>query len=202
MPIEAGDALGRALLALARNAIGERFGRPPRPVEALPRLDERGAVFVTLSKDGALRGCIGSLEAWRPLREDVGANAVAAAFGDPRFPPLTAGEFAGCDGSDGGKDVGRVRIEVSLLGDAEPIESGGEDLDEATAIARLRPRIDGVILSHGGRRATFLPQVWDTLPEPERFMAQLKMKAGLPPDFWDERIRLARYEVRKWKETS
>jgi len=74
--------------------------------------------------------------------------------------------------------------------------------DEAAALARLRPRVDGVILSYGGRRATFLPQVWDALPDPERFMAQLKMKAGLPPDFWDERIRLARYEVRKWKETS
>lgn len=191
------DALGRALLALARNAIGERFGRPPRPVEALPQLDERGAVFVTLSKDGALRGCIGSLEAQRSLREDVGANAVAAAFGDPRFPPLSAEEF---EGSNGGE---RVRIEVSLLGAAEPIDAGdGKGTDEAAALARLRPRVDGVILSYGNRRATFLPQVWDALPDPVRFMAQLKMKAGLPPDFWDERIRLARYEVRKWKETS
>lgn len=191
------DALGRALLALARNAIGERFGRPPRPVEALPQLDERGAVFVTLSKDGALRGCIGSLEAQRSLREDVGANAVAAAFGDPRFPPLSAEEF---EGSNGGE---RVRIEVSLLGAAEPIDAGdGKGTDEAAALARLRPRVDGVILSYGNRRATFLPQVWDALLDPERFMAQLKMKAGLPPDFWDERIRLARYEVRKWKETS
>lgn len=191
------DALGRALLALARNAIGERFGRPPHPVEALPQLDERGAVFVTLSKDGALRGCIGSLEAQRSLREDVGANAVAAAFGDPRFPPLSAEEFEGTDGAE------RVRIEVSLLGAAEPIDAGdGKGIDEATALARLRPRVDGVILSYGGRRATFLPQVWDALPDPARFMAQLKMKAGLPPDFWDERIRLARYEVRKWKETS
>lgn len=191
------DALGRALLALARNAIGERFGQPPSPVEALPQLDERGAVFVTLSKDGVLRGCIGSLEAQRSLREDVGANAVAAAFGDPRFPPLSAEEF---EGSNGGE---RVRIEVSLLGAAEPIDAGdGKGTDEAAALARLRPRVDGVILSYGNRRATFLPQVWDALPDPERFMAQLKMKAGLPPDFWDERIRLARYEVRKWKETS
>ena len=194
------DALGRALLALARNAIGERFGRPPHPVEALPRLDERGAVFVTLSKDGALRGCIGSLEAQRSLREDVAANAVAAAFGDPRFPPLSAEEFEGTEGIDGAE---RVRIEVSLLGSAEPIDAaGGKGIDEAAALARLRPRVDGVILSHDGRRATFLPQVWETLPDPERFMAQLKIKAGLPPDFWDERIRLARYEVRKWKETS
>ncbi len=194
------DALGRALLALARNAIGERFGRPPRPVEALPQLDERGAVFVTLSKDGVLRGCIGSLEAQRSLREDVGANAVAAAFGDPRFPPLSAEEFEGIEGTDGAE---RVRIEVSLLGAAEPIDAGdGKGTDEAAALARLRPRVDGVILSYGNRRATFLPQVWDALPDPERFMAQLKMKAGLPPDFWDERIRLARYAVRKWKETS
>lgn len=185
--------LGRALLTLARNAIGERFAQPPRPLEDLPRLAEYGATFVTLSKNGALRGCIGSLEAQRPLREDIEANAVAAAFADPRFAPLTADEFQ------------HTHIEVSLLGTAESIDlpqGRGKAADEAAALARLRPGVDGVILSHDGRRATFLPQVWETLPDPARFLAQLKQKAGLPPDFWDERIQLARYEVQKWKETN
>jgi AMMECR1 domain-containing protein len=74
-------------------------------------------------------------------------------------------------------------------------------IDEADAIARLRPGIDGLILTHGHRRSTFLPQVWESLPDPRRFMAQLKLKAGLPADFWDEQITLSRYGVQKWKET-
>lgn len=179
------EQLGGTLLALARNAIGERFELPPRALPDLPELAERGASFVTLTRDGALRGCIGSLQAQRPLREDVRANAVAAAFSDPRFPPLARSEFDG------------VKVEVSLLGEAEFIDFA----DEAGALSRLRPHVDGVILFHGCRRATFLPQVWEMLPDPARFMAQLKIKAGLPPDLWDDKIMLARYEVRKWKET-
>jgi AmmeMemoRadiSam system protein A len=179
------DPLGRALLALARNAIGERFGLVPAPVEALPELATPGATFVTLTESGELRGCIGSLRAERPLGEDVQANAQAAAFADPRFPPLARHEF------------GHVRIEVSLLGEAEFMNFA----DEADALAQLRPHVDGVILFHGCRRATFLPQVWESLPDPARFLAQLKMKAGLSPALWDDRIMLARYEVRKWQET-
>lgn len=179
------EALGSALLTLARNAIGGRFGKPASPVADLPELAEPGASFVTLTQDGRLRGCIGSLEAYRPLAADVAGNAIAAAFQDPRFAPLDAGEFA------------PTRVEVSLLTPSEALVFS----DEADALAQLRPGIDGVILMRGQRRATFLPQVWDSLPEPRQFMAQLKLKAGLPADYWDGQMTLARYGVRKWKET-
>lgn len=181
------DALGHALLTIARNAIGEHFGYAAHPVVALPELAELarpGATFVTLTQAGVLRGCIGSLEAYRPLATDVAANAIAAAFRDPRFQPLAADEFT------------RTQVEVSLLAPAEPLAFA----DEVDALSRLRPNIDGLILTHGQRRATFLPQVWESLPEPRKFMAQLKLKAGLPADFWDEQITLARYGVQKWKE--
>lgn len=180
------EALGTALLRIARNAIAERLGLPAQPVgEALPELAAPGATFVTLKRNGQLRGCIGSLEAQRPLGIDVAENALAAAFRDHRFPPLGRDEFAGID------------VEVSLLTPAEPFPV----TNEADALSRLRPGIDGLILSYGRHRATFLPQVWESLPDPRQFMAQLKLKAGLPADFWHEQIVLARYGVRKWKET-
>lgn len=178
------DELGNGLLRLARNAIGERFGLAPQPVAEQPAWRQPGASFVTLTQGGELRGCIGSLEAWRPLAEDVAANARAAAFRDPRFEPLTAGELA------------HTRIEVSLLAPAEPLPCR----DEAEAMARLRPHIDGVILSAGRHRATFLPQVWEQLPAPAAFLAQLKRKAGLAADYWGSDLRLERYTVKKWQE--
>lgn len=179
------DPLGGALLTIARNAIGKRFSEEARALEPHPELAKPGATFVTLTQNGQLRGCIGSLEAYRPLAADVAENAVAAAFRDPRFPPLAS------------EDLARTRVEVSLLEASQPMDF----IDEADVIARLRPGIDGLILTHGHRRATFLPQVWESLPDPRRFMAQLKLKAGLPADFWDEQITLARYGVQKWKET-
>ncbi|MCM8594517.1 AmmeMemoRadiSam system protein A [Accumulibacter sp.] len=180
------EALGAALLRIARKAIAERLGLPAQPVgEALPEFAAPGATFVTLKRNGQLRGCIGSLEAHRPLGIDVAENALAAAFRDYRFPPLGRDEFAGID------------IEVSLLTPAEPFPV----TDEADALSRLHPGIDGLILTYGRHRATFLPQVWESLPDPRQFMAQLKLKAGLPADFWHEQIVLARYGVRKWKET-
>ena len=178
------DSLGKALLTSARNAIGERFGLAAQVVSPVRELGEPGATFVTLTQNGQLRGCIGSLEAHRPLATDVAENARAAAFRDPRFAPLGKDEFA------------RTRVEVSLLTPPEPFPVA----DEADALARLRPRIDGLILSYGRRRATFLPQVWESLPEAHQFIAQLKLKAGLPADFWHQQITLARYGVRKWKE--
>ena len=182
MPI---DPLGLSLLSIARNAIGKRFGEQSGAVAPHPELEKPGATSVTLTQNGQLRGCIGSLEAHRPLATDVAENAVAAAFRDPRFPPLASDELA------------RTQVEVSLLEASKPMDY----TDEADALARLRPGIDGLILTHGHRRATFLPQVWESLPDPRRFMAQLKLKAGLPADFWDEQITLARYGVQKWKET-
>ncbi len=182
MPI---DPLGLALLTLARNAIGKRFEQEAHVVLPHPALSKPGATFVTLTQNGQLRGCIGSLEAHRALAVDVTENAVAAAFRDTRFTPLSKEELS------------RTRVEVSLLEPAKTLDF----VDETDAIARLCPGIDGLILMHGGRRATFLPQVWESLPDPLKFMEQLKLKAGLPADFWDEKIALARYGVQKWKET-
>ena len=182
MPIE---PLGLALFIIARNAIVQRFGQPVRTVVPHPELSHPAATFVTLTQNRQLRGCIGSLEATRPLATDVAENAVAAAFRDARFTPLS------------GAETTLTRIEVSLLGPAEPIAFS----NEAEAIDRLCPGVDGLSLAHGGRRATFLPQVWESLPDPRQFLAELKRKAGLPADFRDKEITLSRYSVRKWKET-
>lgn len=178
------DALGEALLTLARDAINARFDGESRAVAKLSELAEPGASFVTLTQEGELRGCIGSLEAHRPLRLDVQENAVAAAFRDPRFPPLRREELA------------RTRVEVSLLTAPEPLVAASE----AEALAELRPGEDGVIFQVGPRRATFLPQVWESLPNGPAFLARLREKAGLPADFWSPEVRLFRYCVKKWKE--
>ena len=176
--------LGTTLLTLARNAIAARFGLPGAPADDLPELHQPGAVFVTLTQHDNLRGCIGSLEAWRPLRLDVHENALAAAFRDPRFEPLSLDELP------------ITRVEVSLLTRAEPMSF----TSEADALAQLRPEVDGVIFTAGNRRSTFLPQVWEQLPEPGLFMAHLKQKAGLPTDYWGPNVQLERYQVKKWKE--
>jgi len=178
------DDLGALLLIRARNAIAAEFGMAPRPEADHPALHQPGATFVTLTQHGDLRGCIGSLEAWRPLGEDVKANAKAAAFGDPRFLPLAPDELE------------RTRVEVSLLTPAVPLNFA----DEADAIRQMRPGIDGMIFECRSRRGTFLPQVWESLPEPRQFFAHLKQKAGFSPDFWSPDVRLYRYEVQKWKE--
>ena len=178
--------IGPLLLGRARAAIARELGYPTDPIPDTPVLSEPGASFVTVTRAGALRGCIGSLQARRSLREDVDSNAIAAAFRDPRFPPLSRDEFAD------------LRIEVSLLSDPQPMSFR----DEADALAQLRPGIDGVILSSGYRQATFLPQVWESLPEPRDFITQLKRKAGLRDDFWSPDVMLARYQVRKFKEVS
>jgi len=178
---------GKILLAIARAAIGSAFGRTLPPDTSAPWLTEAGATFITLTQNnGELRGCIGSLEAHRPLLEDVQANARAAAFRDPRFAPLTEDEFE------------RTRVEVSLLSPMQPLAFR----DEQDALAQLRPGVDGVLLEYGHHRGTFLPQVWEQLPRKEDFMTHLKHKAGLPPDFWAEGVKLSRYTVEKWKENA
>lgn len=176
--------LGNMLLAHARNAIAERFGRHGGATHRHAALDQPGASFVTLTRQGDLRGCIGSLEAHRPLGLDVRENALAAAFRDPRFAPLAVEEFE------------HTRVEVSLLTPAMAISFR----DEADFLAQLRPGVDGIVFQYGRHRSTFLPQVWESLPEPQQFMQQLKRKAGLPPNFWHEAVSIARYEVTKWKE--
>lgn len=175
---------GRTLLGLARAAIAQELGlegQMPPPSELSTH---HGAAFVTLELHGRLRGCIGSLVAHRPLHEDVRSNAIAAAFLDPRFPPLTREEFD------------QVMIEVSVLTPAEPLPFD----NEADALRKLTPYEDGLILEYGHHRATFLPQVWKQLPSPTEFLAHLKEKAGLPGDFWSDEIRLSRYRVRKYTE--
>ena len=176
---------GQTLLAIARGAIAKQLGAPSPPFNETEWLDEPGATFVTLTCAGALRGCIGSLVAERPLRTDVASNARAAAFSDPRFAPLSAHEYRA------------LEVEVSLLSSMQPFTMESE----THALTQLRPGIDGVLLEYGRRRGTFLPQVWEQLPEPRAFLAQLKQKAGLPADFWSEEIRLSRYTVTKWRES-
>ncbi|HXV08814.1 MAG TPA: AmmeMemoRadiSam system protein B [Burkholderiales bacterium] len=180
----AGDTPGDVLIPIARSAIGGIFGLAFRTREDPAFLHAHGACFVTLTRHGKLRGCIGTLQAHRKLLDDVKANAKAAAFLDPRFEPLTATEFKS------------TLVEISLLSVAEPIAFAGE----AEAIAQLRPNLDGIILEFGSNRGTFLPQVWEQIPDPREFLAHLKRKAGLAPDFWADDVRLARYTVSKWKE--
>jgi AmmeMemoRadiSam system protein A len=182
--MNANDDRGEILLAIARAAIARELGRESLSFEDAPWLQEPGATFVTLRQAGELRGCIGSLEARRPLVEDVKANAVSAAFRDPRFRPLELPEFDS------------TRVEVSLLSLLEPVESR----DEQRALAQLEPGLHGVTFEYGYHRSTFLPQVWDDLPDVHEFIAHLKQKAGLPPDFWDPDVKLARYTVSKWSE--
>lgn len=177
--------LGTSLLGIARATIADALGSAARADESAPRLHAPGASFVTLTQQGELRGCIGTLEAHRSLLADVKANALAAAFRDPRFEPLQHAEL----------DI--TEVEVSLLSAIQPIAFTGE----ADALAALRPGIDGVVLEYRHYRSTFLPQVWEQLPEPGMFLAQLKRKAGLPADFWAEDIRLSCYSVSKWRES-
>ena len=176
---------GQVLLAIARAAISAEFGLHQSVDESASWLHQPGAVFVTLTQDGRLRGCIGSLEAHQPLLADLRANARAAAFRDPRFRPLSAAE------------LGRTLIEVSLLSGAEPLRF----TSRSDAVAHLRPGVDGVILTWDGHRGTFLPQVWAQLPRPEDFLAHLLQKAGLAATFWSPDLRLWRYTVTKWKES-
>ena len=177
---------GLALLAIARAAIGHRLGvhaEAPR-TDIAPWLERPGASFVTLMLEGKLRGCIGSLAAVRRLGEDVAENAQAAALRDPRFAPLTLQEWRRC------------QVEVCVLSPAKPLRFG----DEAGILAQLRPGEDGVILEHEGCRATFLPQVWESLPDKRQFLEELMRKAGIPADTRLARCKLWRYRVIKWQQ--
>jgi AmmeMemoRadiSam system protein A len=182
---EAAAALGaeerRILLDLARSSIRHGLAdHRPQPVE--PRdypaaLREPRAAFVTLERDGQLRGCIGHLEACQTLVEDVAENAFSAAFRDPRFPPLRADELAD------------LEVHISVLSPPEPLPVESE----SDLLRRLRPGIDGLILEDDGHRGTFLPAVWESLPQPEQFLAHLKRKAGLPTEYWSDSVRVSRY---------
>ncbi|MBA3056852.1 MAG: AmmeMemoRadiSam system protein A [Gammaproteobacteria bacterium] len=184
-PHQGAISKGHTLLPIARASISTALGRPLQAQEHESWLQASGACFVTLSQHGQLRGCIGTLEARRSLLADVKANALAAAFSDPRFAPLAAVELA------------HTEIEVSLLSAMQAMEFE----NEAHALAQLQPGIDGVVFEYAHYRSTFLPQVWEHLPSIPEFMAHLKHKAGLPSDFWATGVRLQRYSVSKFKES-
>ena len=179
------ERAGDTLLAIARGAIESALSGKQRPEPDFELwLKQAGATFVTLEKDGALRGCIGSLEAVRPLGIDVAENALAAAQRDPRFTPMSAAEWPRC------------RVEVSLLSAPKPMRFA----DEADLLAQIRPGEDGVIIEADGRRATYLPQVWEAIPDTKLFLEELKRKAGIPPDTRLGRCKVLRYRVVKWTE--
>jgi AmmeMemoRadiSam system protein A len=169
------------LLGVARRSIehGLAYGRPllVTPSEYHRDLKAVRASFVTLQMAGQLRGCIGHLEAVQPLVVDVAENAFAAAFRDPRFRPLTAAEWPA------------VEVHLSVLTRPEPLQFS----DETDLLRQIRPGEDGLILQDGPNRGTFLPSVWDALPDPIEFLVQLKRKAGLAANHWSDRMEVYRY---------
>jgi AmmeMemoRadiSam system protein A len=178
------DLLRLAREAMTRGVKGERL--PPLDESSLsPHLREQGASFITLTVGGELRGCIGALEPYQPLAEDVREHAIAAALEDPRFPPVSQAELNG------------IRIEVSRLTRPVPLEyEDAEDL-----LAKLRPHVDGVILRDGYRRATYLPQVWEKIPDPAGFLDSLCYKMGAGQDLWRSRhIEVFTYQVEEFHE--
>jgi AmmeMemoRadiSam system protein A len=175
---------GPILLGIARSAIASRGSAVVVGLDDPAWLCEPGATFVTITQDGALRGCIGSVDPVRPLRQDVVQNACAAAFHDPRFRPLRA------------QDVPAVRIEVSLLSATTPLPATSRQ----ELIEHLHPHVDGLILNWFGHRATFLPQVWEQLADPAEFVEHLLHKAGLPIGFWSPDMCARRFGVTAWHE--
>lgn len=177
-------SLKPALLRLARTSIESGLGRvrpPPSPaLKDLPAtLSSPGASFVTLTRAGRLRGCRGTLEPRLALAHDVWRNAWASAFDDPRFEPLAQEELQG------------LSLAISLLSPLEPLAS----VTEQELVASLEPGRHGLVIAFGERRATFLPQVWTSLPVPGDFVGELKAKAGLPRAFWSPAIEAWRYTV-------
>lgn len=145
-------------------------------------LQANTATFVTLHRNSELRGCIGMLRPVRPLAEDVSYNAWAAAFTDSRFMPLTADELDDLD------------IHISILGTPEEIDFSSED----DLLKQIRPGTDGLILEEGFNKGTFLPSVWKSLSDPRKFLNHLKLKAGLPANYWSDSIRVRRYTVEEF----
>ena len=181
-------SFGLELLQLARGSIehGIRHGEPlPIDDRHLPAgLAIPAATFTTLRLQGELRGCCGTLEGVRSLAADVAHSAFRAAFRDPRFAPL------------GEAEVAVVRLEVAVLSPLEPVVA----TDEADLIDQLRPGVDGLVILAGGRRATFLPKVWESLPEPREFLGALKVKCGVPNDAWSKHFEFQRYRTTAYAE--
>lgn len=171
----------KILLHAAKNCIehGITYGLPSeiKLTDYPETLQKKQASFVTLHKHKQLRGCIGSLQASMPLIADVVKNAFMAAFRDPRFVPVTTIE------------IPEIELDISVLSIPEPINF----TSEADLIQQIRPGIDGLILRDQNSSGTFLPSVWEQIPDPNSFLKHLKQKAGLPPDYWSENIQIERY---------
>ena len=183
------DEERQLLLRLAREAL--KNGVAGRTMLRLkletlpPALQANGASFVTLTKGGELRGCIGALEPYQALAEDVREHAVAAALEDPRFPPVSPPEVDG------------IEIEISRLTIAQNLDY--KDADDL--LAKLRPNVDGVILRDGIRRATFLPQVWEKIPDKAEFLDNLCYKMGEAPNIWRRKhLEVQTYQVEEFHE--
>lgn len=178
---------GRVLIALARSTIAKKLGRPAPGVAVPddPIFQTLRGTFVTLKIHDQLRGCIGNLSSDESVVEGVRRNAVNAAFGDYRFSPL------------GNDELDTVDIEISILSEPRPLDhSGGRDL-----LDKLRPGIDGVMIRQGRAGATFLPQVWEQLPDTQDFLRHLCMKAGLPADAWQsDALNVSTYQVQYFEE--
>lgn len=179
----------KTLLRMAREAIeGAVRGMKLPPLQSstlTPNLRGQGASFVTLTVRGQLRGCIGALEAYQPLADDVREHAVAAALEDPRFPPVREDELSG------------IQVEVSRLTRPVPLEYR----DANDLLSKLQPHVDGVILKDGFRRATFLPQVWEKIPDPSRFLDNLCYKMGAPDNLWrTKHLEVLVYQVEEFHE--
>ncbi len=173
----------RALLDLARASIAHGL-RQGRGLAVDPRaypdaLRETRAAFVTLHSEGTLRGCVGTLEAHRPLVVDVADGAWRAAFRDPRFPELRETELPG------------LEISISVLGPLEPMPVASEE----ELVAKLRPGVDGLLLREGALRGTLLPAVWRHVPDSRDFVREVKRKAGLSEDYWSDELEAIRYSV-------
>lgn len=179
------------VIALAKAAISAALNQPQDldlkdALETYPALKEKGAAFVTLNtkSNGQLRGCIGSLQAHRPLYEDIIHNAQAAALGDPRFFPLSA------------EELGQITLEVSIL--SEPQSISYTDIEDLKS--KIVPFQDGVVLKLDGRQATYLPQVWEQLPHFDDFFSSLCQKANLGNDCLSHHPEISTYRVKKYKE--
>jgi AmmeMemoRadiSam system protein A len=177
------------LLKLARETIASQARGQRMPKVDLDAVSDDlrrdAACFVTLTERGQLRGCIGSLEAHQPLVLDVRDNAIGAAFRDPRFPPVNA------------RELEDLHIEISVLSRPEPLSYDGPD----DLIAKLRPDVDGVVIERGWNRATFLPQVWEKIPDPREFLQHLCLKAYLPADaYCRPGLDVSTYQVEMFEE--
>jgi AmmeMemoRadiSam system protein A len=177
---EHGEALLDLAVASVRHGLAHGAPMSMRTAETTPSLAQSGASFVTLHSEGQLRGCIGSARAWRALAADVVANAFATAFEDPRFDPLRETELDALD------------LDISLLGAPEPFPVASE----RALVAALVPGRDGLILAEGARRGLFLPAVWEQVDGSAEFVRHLKHKAGMPADYWSDRIVVERFETR------